>query len=230
MKDNCYRKKWQLVEAFTPRDEMTSVLELKRIKVFGRVWSLEHRVLLCALNYLVWAFQRVPIKEFLIEEIWGFHGVNNVKRLRTTVHKGLKIWVNHCCTKQTYTIAGLTQENARDIFFEFFDPEGKSPQWTSVVMYFKDEWGKDIMHQNSPCLDLGNDHQTAVLTISLAFNSSRSTDLHFRQASHCHIMRGAKSAEASFHLIEISVQDTTSFIVSVEVRQHSAREWWLVKQ
>ncbi|KAG8385133.1 hypothetical protein BUALT_Bualt03G0010100 [Buddleja alternifolia] len=117
------------------------------------------------LDYSVLTFRKPwPVIEFLTEHLERFGGVNDVKSRRRDVNnalKGLKVRVIHRRTKQKYTIAGLTEEDARDCYFDLVDPEGNNPpQRISLVKYFQDKWNKDIRHQNVPCLELGKNNRS----------------------------------------------------------------------
>ncbi|KAK4440323.1 protein argonaute 2 [Sesamum alatum] len=118
------------------------------------------------LDYSVLSFRKPwPVIEFLKEHLNPqFRGVNDVKRLRQDINnalKGLKVRVTHRRTKQKYTIAGLTEEDARDSSFQLVDPEGRNPpEMIRLVKYFKDKWDKDIMYQNIPCLELGTEKKS----------------------------------------------------------------------
>ncbi|KAL0398152.1 UNVERIFIED_CONTAM: protein argonaute 3 [Sesamum radiatum] len=110
------------------------------------------------LDYSVLAFpEPLPVLEFLKVHLHA--GVDQVKTSRQRINdtlKRLKVTVTHRRTKRKYTIAWLTDEDARDSTFEVVDPEGKNPnEEIRLVQYFKDKWGKDIMYQNIPCLELG---------------------------------------------------------------------------
>ncbi|KAK4440322.1 protein argonaute 2 [Sesamum alatum] len=117
------------------------------------------------LDYSVLAFWKpLPVIEFLIEHLKRQFTVDHVKTRRQEVNnalKGLKVRVTHRRTKQKYTIAGLTAEDARVISFQRVDPEGKNPPETiRLVEYFKDKWDKDIMYQDIPCLELGTEKKS----------------------------------------------------------------------
>ncbi|KAG8365304.1 hypothetical protein BUALT_Bualt18G0090600 [Buddleja alternifolia] len=117
------------------------------------------------LDYSVLTFRKPwPVIEFLKEHLEWFGGVNDVKRRRRDVNnalKGLKIRVIHRRTKQKYTIARLTEEDARDCYYDLVDPEGNNPpQRISLVRYFQDKENMDIMHQNIPCLELGKNNRS----------------------------------------------------------------------
>lgn len=60
----------------------------------------------------------------------------------------------------TYTIPGLTDQNTKDQTLPLEDPEGKNPPTrVSLVTYFKEKYGKEIMHKDIPCLDVGKNHR-----------------------------------------------------------------------
>lgn len=118
---------------------------------------------LCS-DYSILAFRKpVPVLEFLAEHFYSFQ-VQDVKRLRKEVAsalKGLKVTVTHRRTKQKYVIGGLTEKDTRYIDFYQEDVEGKRPpQRTMLVDYFKSKWGKDIMYQNIPSLELGKGNRS----------------------------------------------------------------------
>ncbi|GFQ05617.1 protein argonaute 2 [Phtheirospermum japonicum] len=118
------------------------------------------RGLTLCLDYSVIAFRKPwPVLEFLKEHIGGFKGANDVKRFGREVYnalKGLKVTVTHRRTKQKYIVGGLSNEDASDVYFDQIDPEGVNPpRRTSLVDYFREKWGKNIMYPNIPCLELG---------------------------------------------------------------------------
>ncbi|CAA0823836.1 Protein argonaute 2 [Striga hermonthica] len=164
MKDNPSRKRIGVGRSFyshnyRPQDDLKCGVAAHR----GFQQSLKPTSLglaLC-LDYSVIAFRKkCSVIEFLSENVRGFKGVGDVKRLIGDVNGaliGLKVRVNHRRTKQKYTIAGLTQKDAHDIYFDLIDPEGlRPPTRTALVDYFREKWGKDIVHKNIPCLELGN--------------------------------------------------------------------------
>lgn len=166
MKENPLRKRIFVGRSFfSPRNENNLGVGLTAYKGFQQSLKPTSGGLTLCLDYSTLAFRKPwPVIEFLKEHIPGFRGVNDVKRLRWEINnalKGLKVRVNHRRTKQKYTIAELTQEDTRDIYFNLDDPEGRAPpQRTSLVTYFEDKWGKIIMHQNIPCLELGKSQKS----------------------------------------------------------------------
>ena len=64
--------------------------------------------------------KRMPVIDFLKEHIQGFN-LNNFRTFRRQVEgalEGLKVTVTHRTTSQKFKIAGLTDENTRDISFD----------------------------------------------------------------------------------------------------------------
>ncbi|KAG5516052.1 hypothetical protein RHGRI_036935 [Rhododendron griersonianum] len=114
------------------------------------------------LDYSVLAFhKRLPVLDFIKEygELKEVNDVNKYKERVTETLKGLKVTVTHRVTKQKYTVAGLTAPT-RDLSFEVEDPEGKAPpKKIKLVDYFKEKYGKEIMHKGIPCLDLGKNNR-----------------------------------------------------------------------
>ncbi|KAJ9174711.1 hypothetical protein P3X46_013327 [Hevea brasiliensis] len=111
------------------------------------------------LDYSVFPFiKQMPVIDFLKEHIPGFNP-NNFRGFMKEVEKalkGLKVTVTHRTTNEKYKIAGLTDENTQDIFFDFENPgEQTPPRKVSLVSYFREKYNKDIMHSNIPSLDLG---------------------------------------------------------------------------
>lgn len=113
----------------------------------------------------VLAFRKpMAVLEYLKEHIPEFDGEyidSNLRRRVTNALKGLMVRVTHRVTKQLYTISGLTANNTRDIWFDFVDPKGKDPTVkVSLVQYFLEKYGKEIVYQNIPCLILGRNNRT----------------------------------------------------------------------
>ena len=92
----------------------------------------------------------MPVIDFLKEHIQGFD-LNNFRTLRRQVEralKGLKVTVTHRTTSQKFKIAGLTDENTRDISF---NADQISDRKIRLVDYFREKYNKNIMHTNIPC-------------------------------------------------------------------------------
>ncbi|KAH6776277.1 hypothetical protein C2S52_013838 [Perilla frutescens var. hirtella] len=117
------------------------------------------------LDCSVMAFRKpLPVVEFLKENVPEFDGAFLDLILRRRVAnalKGLTVRVTHRRTKQLFTIAGLTAKTTRDLWFDFVDPKGKDPTvQVSLVQYFREKYGKEIVHQDIPCLILGRNNRT----------------------------------------------------------------------
>ena len=85
--------------------------------------------------------------------------MNNFRTFRRQVEgalEGLKVTVTHRTTSQKFKIAGLTDENTRDISF---DVDQISDRKIRLVDYFREKYNKNIMHTNIPCLDLGKNNR-----------------------------------------------------------------------
>ncbi|KAK3009951.1 hypothetical protein RJ639_011394 [Escallonia herrerae] len=104
------------------------------------------------------------------EHVWGFKelltgncGTNELKLLRRPVTKALrhlKVTVIHRATKQKFTIARLSDFNARDLSFAIEDLEGKHPpREVGLVSYFREKYNKEITYKDIPCLDLGKNNR-----------------------------------------------------------------------
>ncbi|KAJ0837844.1 putative post-transcriptional gene silencing PAZ-Argonaute family protein [Helianthus annuus] len=95
------------------------------------------------------------------EHLREIQQVNDITRNRNKVMaalKRLKVTVTHRRTKQRYTVFGLSEKLTKDISFEQEDLEGKkAPQVVMLTDYFREKWGKEIMHKGIPCLDLGTE-------------------------------------------------------------------------
>ncbi|XP_047957790.1 protein argonaute 2-like [Salvia hispanica] len=111
------------------------------------------------IDYSVLAFRKpLPVIEFLKQHL-KLRGVDEFPRVLRNIVKvlqGLKVKVNHRRTNQKYTIRGLTREVPRDYFFELVDQEGGAPpRRVNLVDYFREKWGREIVHRDIPCLDVG---------------------------------------------------------------------------
>lgn len=113
------------------------------------------------LDYSVLAFRkRLPVIDFLREHInFDVNGFRDWRKVENVL-KGLKVTVIHRQTKQKYSIVGLTRETTRRLSFTLADPEGRDPpREVSLVDYFREKYGKDIMYKDIPCLDLGRNNR-----------------------------------------------------------------------
>ncbi|CAN6997728.1 hypothetical protein IGI04_018934 [Brassica rapa subsp. trilocularis] len=81
---------------------------------------------------------------------------------------GLKVTVTHRKNKQKLTIVGLSRKDTKDEGFELIDEKGNEPpRKTSIVEYFRIKYGKDIVHKNIPCLDLGKNGRQNLVPMEL---------------------------------------------------------------
>ncbi|KAK6150205.1 hypothetical protein DH2020_017730 [Rehmannia glutinosa] len=117
------------------------------------------------LDCSVLAFRKpLAVIEFLKENIPEFDGLYfdiSLRRRITNALKGLTVRVTHRITKQLYTINGLTAQSTRNLWFDFVDPKGMDPTVkVSLVQYFREKYGKDIVYQGIPCLILGRNNRT----------------------------------------------------------------------
>ncbi|KAM0047840.1 putative post-transcriptional gene silencing PAZ-Argonaute family [Helianthus debilis subsp. tardiflorus] len=101
------------------------------------------------------------LQDFLNEHLREIQQVNDITRNRNKVMaalKRLKVTVTHRRTKQRYTVFGLSEKLTKDISFVQEDLEGKkAPQVVMLTDYFREKWGKEIMHKGIPCLQLGTE-------------------------------------------------------------------------
>ncbi|XP_010519085.1 PREDICTED: protein argonaute 2-like [Tarenaya hassleriana] len=123
------------------------------------------------LDYSVLALRKtIPVIDYLNEFFGGFD-FRQFKRYRRDVEdalNGLKVSVTHRKTKQKFTIAKLSEQDAKDIRFDLIDQEGKEPpRKISIVEYFKIKYGKDIVHKDIPCLDLGKNNRQNLVPMEL---------------------------------------------------------------
>ncbi|CAH8356981.1 unnamed protein product [Eruca vesicaria subsp. sativa] len=111
------------------------------------------------LDYSVLAFRKsMSVIEYL-KLYFGWPDLRQFRNARRNVEKeltGLKVTVIHRKNKQKLTIVGLSREDTKDIKFDMIDQEGNEPpRRTSIVEYFRIKYGRDIVHKDIPCLDLG---------------------------------------------------------------------------
>ncbi|KAL7194293.1 hypothetical protein ACSBR1_034665 [Camellia fascicularis] len=146
---------------FRPRDDLGYGIAAYR--GFQQSLKPTSQGLALCLDYSVLAFRkRLPVIDFLVENVEGFR-VNDLTRSKRDVMralKGLKVHVTHRVTKQKYIVAGLTNQNARDITFTLEDPEGENPpREIGLIEYFREKHNKEIKYQDMPCLDLGKNNR-----------------------------------------------------------------------
>ncbi|CAA0823835.1 Protein argonaute 2 [Striga hermonthica] len=116
------------------------------------------------LDSSVMAFRKpMPVIDFLKENIPQFSGSDFDPYLRRRVSnalKGLTVRVTHRLTKQLFSITGLTTQSTRDLWFDFVDPNGREQTVkVSLVEYFKEKYGKEIVYQAVPCLIVGRNNR-----------------------------------------------------------------------
>ncbi|KAJ0230980.1 Protein argonaute 3 [Hirschfeldia incana] len=112
------------------------------------------------LDYSVLAFRKsMSVIEYLNLYFNWRDDLRRFRNARRYVEKeltGLKVTVTHRKNKQKLTIVGLSKEDTKDIKFDMIDQEGNEPpRRISIVEYFRIKYGKDIVHKDLPCLDLG---------------------------------------------------------------------------
>ena len=107
-------------------------------------------------------FNPISVLEFLKEHVRGF-SLREFKRYRSKVEatlKGLKVRVTHRNTGQKFIIAGLTSQDTQNLSFLAEDPERKVlSKKVMLVDYFYEKYGKDIVHKDIPCLDVGKNNR-----------------------------------------------------------------------
>ncbi|XP_059658080.1 protein argonaute 2-like [Cornus florida] len=169
MKENPSRNRVSLGRSFYPtkfnkEDDLGGGIAAMR--GFQQSLKPTSQGLALCLDYSVLAFRkRLPVIDFLKEHLWGF-SLNDFRRWRRDVIgvlKDLRVTVTHRVTKQRFKIAGLTDQDTRAITFDEIDPEGTiPPRKTSLVDYFRRKYGKEIIYQDIPCLNLGKNKQNYV--------------------------------------------------------------------
>ncbi|XP_061366908.1 protein argonaute 2-like [Gastrolobium bilobum] len=110
-------------------------------------------------DYSVLAFRkRRPVLDFLCEHIDNFK-LDEFENFRKYVEEaliGLQVNVTHRKSKQKYIIVGLTPTITRYVTFANDNTEGWNlSKDVSLLSFFKDKYGKDIVYKDIPCLDLG---------------------------------------------------------------------------
>ncbi|KAD4982966.1 hypothetical protein E3N88_19637 [Mikania micrantha] len=164
MKANLFREKVSVGRGMYPRvykpeDDLRCGVAAHR----GCQQSLKvtsNGVVMCT-DYSVMPFRkRMPVLDFLKENIWKIRVVDDISKCRNEVMmalKGLMVSVTHRRTNQKYIVSGLSEKLTKDISFELEDLEGKKvPEVVMLTDYFRDKWDKEIMCKRIPCLKLGN--------------------------------------------------------------------------
>lgn len=110
-------------------------------------------------DYSVLAFRKqMSVLDFLHECIDNFKLVefDHFRKYVEEALIGLKVNVTHRKSKQKYVIAGLTPKVTRYVTFPNDDTKGWNlSKDVSLLSFFKDKYGKDIVYKDIPCLDLG---------------------------------------------------------------------------
>ncbi|CAA7061275.1 unnamed protein product [Microthlaspi erraticum] len=109
------------------------------------------------LDYSVLAFRKAMS---VVDYLMLYFGLRDLRQFnRRDVEEelvGLKVTVTHRKNKQKLTIVGLGKKATKDETFDLIDQEGNEPpRKIFIVEYFRVKYGKDIVHKDVPCLDLG---------------------------------------------------------------------------
>ncbi|EOA39562.1 hypothetical protein CARUB_v10008180mg [Capsella rubella] len=111
------------------------------------------------LDYSVLAFRKAMSVIEYLKLYFNWSDMRQFRNCRRDVEReltGLKVIVNHRKNKQKLTIVGLSLQDTKDIKFDLIDQEGNEPpRKISIVDYFRIKYGRDIVHKDIPCLDLG---------------------------------------------------------------------------
>ncbi|CAN8303779.1 unnamed protein product [Cochlearia groenlandica] len=111
------------------------------------------------LDYSVLAFRKAMSVIDYLKLYFNWSDMRQFRNCRRNVENeliSLKVFVTHRKNKQKLTIVGLSMQDTKDIKFDLIDQEGKEPpRKTSIVDYFRIKYGRDIVHKDIPCLDLG---------------------------------------------------------------------------
>ncbi|KAL2341500.1 hypothetical protein Fmac_009440 [Flemingia macrophylla] len=110
-------------------------------------------------DYSVLAFQKkMSVLDFLHERIDNFR-LDEFENFRKFVEEaliGLKVNVTHRKCNRKYIISRLTSMITRYVTFPVDNTSGWSTSKDiSLLSFFKEKYGKDIMFKDIPCLDLG---------------------------------------------------------------------------
>ncbi|XP_047158640.1 protein argonaute 2-like isoform X2 [Vigna umbellata] len=117
-------------------------------------------------DYSVLAFRKgMPVLDFLHECIDNFK-LDEFEKFRKSVEDalvGLKVSVTHRKSNRKYIISRLTPMTTRYVTFSIDNTGGwNRPKDVSLLTFFKDKYGKEIMYKDIPCLDLGKDKKNYV--------------------------------------------------------------------
>ncbi|GJZ62988.1 argonaute 2-like protein [Tanacetum coccineum] len=168
MKANLFREKVSVGRGMYPREyrKEDDLLNCGVAPYRGSQQSIKitsKGLVLCS-DYSAIPFRkRMPVIEYLMEHIYEIKQASDIARYQSSVMyalKGLRVSVTHRFTKQKYMVAGLTVQLTKDISFEWKDPTGKNPPKTVMLTdYFRQNWDKEIVHTDIPCLMLGNSNK-----------------------------------------------------------------------
>ncbi|GJW71785.1 argonaute 2-like protein, partial [Tanacetum coccineum] len=168
MKANLFREKVSVGRGMYPREyrKEDDLLNCGVAPYRGSQQSIKitsKGLVLCS-DYSAIPFRkRMSVIEYLMEHIYEIKQASDIARYQSSVMyalKGLRVSVTHRFTKQKYMVAGLTVQLTKDISFEWKDPTGKNPPKTVMLTdYFRQNWDKEIVHTDIPCLMLGNSNK-----------------------------------------------------------------------
>ncbi|XP_076922512.1 protein argonaute 2-like [Bidens hawaiensis] len=176
-KANLFREKVSVGRGMYPREhrkEDDLHCGVAAYRGFQQSFKLTSNGLIMCTDYSVMPFRkRIDVLDFLREHIREVQSVDDINRFRNKVMaalKGLKVSVTHRRTKQKYTVIGLTDKPTKDISFEMEDIEGeKKPHMVMLTDYFKEKWGKEIVHKHIPCLKVGNEKKPNFVPMEFCF-------------------------------------------------------------
>ncbi|CAJ2658055.1 unnamed protein product [Trifolium pratense] len=110
-------------------------------------------------DYSVVPFRKqMSVLDFLHERIENFSlgEFENFRKYVEEVLIGLKVSVTHRKSQQKYSIVRLTPTATRYVTFPIDNTKGwKLEKEVSLLSFFNDKYGKDIVYKDIPCLDLG---------------------------------------------------------------------------
>ncbi|KAK7303519.1 hypothetical protein RJT34_14426 [Clitoria ternatea] len=167
VKENPARRTVSVGRHFYPTNPPVIVKDLHHgiVAVGGYQHSLKttSQGLSLCVDYSVLAFQkRMSVLDFLHERIDNFR-LDEFENFRKYVEEaliGLKVNVTHRKSKKKYIISRLTPMITRYVTFPIDNTAGWSPSNdVSLLGFFKDKYGKDIVYKDIPCLDLGKDNK-----------------------------------------------------------------------
>ncbi|KAL2970134.1 hypothetical protein AAZX31_15G121400 [Glycine max] len=113
-------------------------------------------------DYSVLAFRKqMSVLDFLHERIDNFK-LDEFEKLRKFIEEaliGLKVNVTHRKCNRKYIISRLTPMITRYVTFPIDNTGGWNSNDVSLITFFKEKYGKDIVYKDIPCLDLGKDRK-----------------------------------------------------------------------